>query len=621
MLQFTANSQLRLNPDKRQNLCGLAKFPHSPPLRQKREQFLAGPSIAARHELISFNIWCPFLVIDVITGQETAMKLANLPLWKRMAVGYVVVGVLVLICGAAGGSGIYSLGRLLTRLSGPAWSTADGAMNAAISIQGQIIANCEIIHNVDVERNKKRMTEYQDQAKEQLKRVEGAGVLSKAQLKPLHDSLNVYETTMAELLDAHHTFEAAKVDFKTQAELFISVSEVLEAIGDAQVDEIESDPEKPITWNSGLSLKWAAADGGMESSIGFLTQLFFLEQLTAGQDPERCRKEIEESRAFHSDAMNEMLATGTFDKNFAADQLDGKFDGQQMSDVCRAEFAKVTTLMDQYVASYLQLQEKKKKYDTAAAIAVAETEKVEGMADGYVDEITASVSWAKSISALAILIPLIATVIVGFYVGVKGSKAVASPIEAAIEVLRSTTNTSATAITELTYSISGIASSTERAAAVSRGASDVADRGRNSITSLGHAADQINGVVALIESIAGKTNLLALNATIEAARAGESGKGFAVVANEVKALARQTSDATREIRSRLDEMRTATDATVNDISQIFHVIREVDAVNQEIARAAEEQSLATGDISRCVQETSSAADTVTCIVTGTYCAA
>ena len=549
------------------------------------------------------------------------MKLENLPLWKRMAVGYVVVGVLVLICGAAGGGGIYSLGRLLTKLSGPAWSTADGAMNAAISIQGQIIANCEILHNVDVERNKKRMTEYQDRAKEQLKRVEDACVLSKEQLKPLHDSLKVYETTMAQLQDTHHTFEATKVNFKTQAELFISVSEVMEALGDAQVDEIESEPEKPITWNSGLALKWAAADGGMESSIGFLTQLFFLEQLTAGQDPERCRKEIEDSRAFHSDAMNEMLATGTFDKNFAADQLDGKFDGQRMSDVCRAEFAKVTTLMDQYINSYLKLQETKTKYDAVALVAVEETEKVKSLAADYVDEINASVSWAKLISALAILVPLIATIVVGFYVGLKGIKAVAAPIEAAIEILRSTTNTSATAITQLTYSISGIASSTERAAAVSRGASDVADRGRNSITSLGHAADQINGVVALIENIAGKTNLLALNATIEAARAGESGKGFAVVANEVKALARQTSDATREIRSRLDEMRTATDATVNDISQIFQVIREVDAVNQEIARAAEEQSLATGDISRCVQETSSAADTVTNIVTGAYCAA
>jgi methyl-accepting chemotaxis protein len=70
------------------------------------------------------------------------------------------------------------------------------------------------------------------------------------------------------------------------------------------------------------------------------------------------------------------------------------------------------------------------------------------------------------------------------------------------------------------------------------------------------------------------------------------------------------------ILSRPDEMRTATDATVNDNSQIFHVICEVDAVHQEIVRAAEKQRLATEDISRCVQENSSAADTVTNIVTG-----
>lgn len=163
--------------------------------------------------------------------------------------------------------------------------------------------------------------------------------------------------------------------------------------------------------------------GGWRHGIQYwipLTQLFFLEQLTAGQDPERCRKEIEDSRAFHSDAMNEMLATGTFDKNFTADQLDGKFDGQRMSDVCRAEFAKVTTLMDQYINSYLKLQETKKSYDAAAQVAVDETEKVESLADGYVDEITASVSWAKMISASSpILIPLIATIVVGFYVGLE----------------------------------------------------------------------------------------------------------------------------------------------------------------------------------------------------------
>lgn len=53
------------------------------------------------------------------------------------------------------------------------------------------------------------------------------------------------------------------------------------------------------------------------------------------------------------------------------------------------------------------------------------------------------------------------------------------------------------------------------------------------------------------EKIAHQTNLLALNATIEAVRAGDLGRGFAVVAGEVKTLASQAANNSKDLRTRV----------------------------------------------------------------------
>lgn len=82
------------------------------------------------------------------------------------------------------------------------------------------------------------------------------------------------------------------------------------------------------------------------------------------------------------------------------------------------------------------------------------------------------------------------------------------------------------------------------------------------VTKLGERSLKIGQIVETISGIAGQTNLLALNAAIEAARAGEQGRGFAVVAEEVRKLAEQSQEATKQIGELIIEVQTETDKAV-----------------------------------------------------------
>jgi methyl-accepting chemotaxis protein len=150
---------------------------------------------------------------------------------------------------------------------------------------------------------------------------------------------------------------------------------------------------------------------------------------------------------------------------------------------------------------------------------------------------------------------------------------------------------------EMSMTVAEIAKNAEFARQRTANAVKSAESAQESVDKLGGAAAEINKIIDVIIEIAEQTKLLALNATIEAARAGDAGKGFAVVAGEVKDLAKQTNEATADIRKKITAMQLSTDNTIHEITQIFGIIHSVDDVVSTIASAVEQQSATTRDIS------------------------
>lgn len=160
----------------------------------------------------------------------------------------------------------------------------------------------------------------------------------------------------------------------------------------------------------------------------------------------------------------------------------------------------------------------------------------------------------------------------------------------------------ATAAEGLASSVAEIGRQVAMSAEIAQIAVRDAERGGAVVEGLSSTTSSIGEIVTLIDDIAAQTNLLALNATIEAARAGDAGKGFAVVAGEVKSLANQTARATQDIAQQIAAIRDATAEAVTIIAEIGQIIGRISQSSSAVASAVEQQSSATRDIARNIQQ-------------------
>ena len=270
----------------------------------------------------------------------------------------------------------------------------------------------------------------------------------------------------------------------------------------------------------------------------------------------------------------------------------------------RESASRYKTAMEQVLKSQLAINDLREKILATSVVLGVKGEEVAHAGLQSTEMAATAGATGLAVTVVIVLVGLVVALILGVLVAWLSTRAITGPIRESVNALASTA-------TEMSATISQLASNASEAAAAvaettatveevrqtaqvaadkakavadnAQGAARAAEAGRQaadqtvegltrirdqmgsigeSITRLNERSQAVGDIVSTVTDLAEQSNLLAVNASIEAAKAGDMGKGFAVVAQEIRTLAEQSKDSTKQVRAILTEVQKATGKAV-----------------------------------------------------------
>ncbi|MGL4478134.1 MAG: methyl-accepting chemotaxis protein, partial [Aeromonas veronii] len=314
--------------------------------------------------------------------------------------------------GVVGWYGSQRLANLLSYVLGAAWQTADGAMEGSIELGNQQLQIQKMQNGTPL--NRAELDAAKAATDDALARVSQGQLIDGAALATMEQHKQDYQQQQEKLLALYHAYTEVDQALHHNADLMARLSTQLEVIGDGAVEALTQSPDQTISWNSGLSTRWEAADGGMESNIGFLRQLYALEKMRRQGVTEAIQAELKEATDFYHEAVDSMLGTGLFDIEGT-----GEFAGKTLSAEYRALLARHQQLMGQWVDALGSYQAQQSAYEVSADELRQQLVAIEESGDATVEDQVAQlngiISQTRTLLLGGLLLSLIMVTLCGFW--------------------------------------------------------------------------------------------------------------------------------------------------------------------------------------------------------------
>ncbi|EGR0579165.1 methyl-accepting chemotaxis protein [Vibrio cholerae] len=347
------------------------------------------------------------------SGKYDGLEDSFMRVKTKILVTFSVVGILVTALGIWTIKTMYSSSSGLSYIVGPAWDTADGAMETTIQIEAQMLAVNRLILGEDSQRVEQILNTAITEVDTSSSRMIEAGLLSAAQTQQFSQFNSQYQQSRNALITSYKNYIETKKSYDKATQVLVDFGEKLETLGDSAVEELEREPDRNITWQSDVMERWQAADGGMESNIGLLWKLYYTQRLLDGQDDATQIKAIEQAIEFQKQANSEMFSTGRFTisageewKNASYEEVFSQLNSQHEQ------------AMMAVIESYRNYRQIYQEYTVASLALLDFIAELEELADSKVEQqavlILDGQAWAISSFKVLIIIALLVLLLLGW---------------------------------------------------------------------------------------------------------------------------------------------------------------------------------------------------------------
>jgi methyl-accepting chemotaxis protein len=253
-----------------------------------------------------------------------------------------------------------------------------------------------------------------------------AGLISSDEIDRLNSDWSQFNDNKQIFLDAYRDYTHAKSKLdETQASFQLVMIET-EELGDGQVEELELNPSRSYSWNSGLGEKWGAADGAMEAQIHFLGMAYYYQRFAAAGASAAEKANIDNSIQSLRELVEEIKGLKVFNENLIPQ---GEFKGKSYAPVIDRQFKTLNIRMTGAIRSFEQYLIERDSYLMASNQLLSTIEAIEETADGKVEGEAATVSSTQNLAYVLCLIALVLGLVIAYFGRSIFDKNVIKPME------------------------------------------------------------------------------------------------------------------------------------------------------------------------------------------------